>query len=79
VNNWEGKSWDAVSKELLSPAILLSEMLSDVELIIHIRFTDPEDHALYFTTLQQELIKQTIVLGRNEDIARLDKIYVIDL
>jgi hypothetical protein len=29
--------------------------------------------------LQQELIKQTIVLGRNEDIARLDKIYVIDL
>jgi CRISPR-associated protein Cas5t len=79
VNNWTGASWDAIQKELASPATLLHEMLTDVELFLHIRFINEQDNKKYLPQLKDELIRQTIVLGRNEDIARLDEIKLVDL
>jgi CRISPR-associated protein Cas5t len=75
--------WDALSKKRLgvkdnnNHSLSFWEELVEVELTLHIAFKANNDENL--EKLYSGFIGNTVVLGRNEDIARINKVEIVEL
>ena len=75
--------WDAETKKRMgasepdSHTLMFWEELAEVHLLLHIAFKDDNESNL--EKLKNAFIGNTVVLGRNEDIARIDEIDIVEL
>lgn len=75
--------WDSETKKRMgapeagSHTLMFWEELANVRLLLHIAFKN--DNEVNLEKLKNAFIGNTVVLGRNEDIARIDSINIMEL
>jgi len=63
------------AEQSINFGLLFIDLIADINLILHIQFENPElNEKLY-----KEIQKKLVILGRNEDIARVDDVKIVKI
>ena len=64
-----------ISEQSINRGLLFIDLIVDMELILHIQFDNQELNSSLYEVVQ----RKPIILGRNEDIARLDEVKIVKI